>query len=47
MSDVDGVIDYIRRCEHISPTERQVMVNRLLPRPTAEELDQARRQVGS
>lgn len=45
MRALDEICDYIRRCEQLSPTERQVMINRLLPRPSAEERELARRQV--
>ena len=43
--DVDRIIDYVNRQTDIPPVHRQVMVNRLDPAPTQEELDRASAQV--
>lgn len=43
--DVDRIILYVREQTDIAPVQRQVMVNRLDPPPTQEELDRASAQV--
>jgi hypothetical protein len=43
---VDRLIDYICEAEWLgSPTQRQVMINRLEAPPTREELDKAKAQL--
>jgi len=43
--DVDRVMDYVHHMLDVPPVHRQVMLNRLDPPPTQEELDRAREQV--
>jgi hypothetical protein len=43
--DIDDVIDYVRGNWRFNDTIKQLIVNRLDPAPSQEELDQARNQV--
>lgn len=43
--DVDRVIDYIKTIDDIPPVHRQIMINRLDPPPSKEELALACEQV--
>lgn len=45
MRDIDSVIEFINASDRFSPVEKQVLVNRITPRPTGDELDAARRQL--
>lgn len=43
--DVDAIIDYVKRQTHIPPIHRQILINRIDPEPTLEEIDRASDQV--
>lgn len=43
--DADWVIDYIRTSTLIDPVVKHVLINRLTPRLTREEIDRARYQM--
>lgn len=43
--DVDQVIRYVMSLTHLPLVQRQIMVNRLDPRPTQDEIERASEQV--
>lgn len=43
--DVDRIIEYVRSVDYIPPVLKQVLVNRIDPPPTRDELDRAHEQV--
>lgn len=40
--DVDTIIEFVRKQSYIPPVLRQVMIGRLDPAPTREEIDAAK-----
>lgn len=42
---IDDVIDYVRHFDRLPPVMKQVVINRLDPEPTEEEIERAARQV--
>jgi hypothetical protein len=45
MRDIDAILDAVRREDRIPPVIKQVLINRIEPRPTPEEIERARQQV--
>lgn len=43
--DIDRLIEYVRTLDYLPPVLQQVVVNRLDPEPTQDEIDRAREQV--
>lgn len=42
---IDDIIKAVREHPHISPVHKQVLINRIEPKPTAEEIERARLEV--
>jgi hypothetical protein len=43
--DIDAILEAVRREDRIPPIIKQVLINRIEPRPTPEEIERARQQV--
>jgi hypothetical protein len=46
MRDVDRIIAAVEADSAISPVQKRVLINRIDPPPTREELDRAKRDLG-
>lgn len=46
MRDIDRIIEAVREHPYISPVHKQVLINRIEPNPTHEEIERAKQQIG-